>query len=135
MQQTTGQAGFGMFFMFGTFDLMMFVFVWFFVPETKGLSLESMDERFGVVDDASTKSVEKRRRPESRPFTRATLKKADPPHAGRLSRLPGCYDLTLRSQDHRPCGPGRQDGSGVILSWLHSEEVHEHSMNMFKSGS
>lgn len=59
MQQTMGQAGFGMFFMFGTFDLLMFVFVWFFVPETKGLSLESMDELFGVVDDASTKSTDK----------------------------------------------------------------------------
>lgn len=45
-----GQAGYGMFFMFGTFDLLMFVFVYFFVPETKGLSLEKMDELFGVVD-------------------------------------------------------------------------------------
>jgi hypothetical protein len=28
----------------------MFVFVWFLVPETKGLSLEAMDELFGVTD-------------------------------------------------------------------------------------
>lgn len=28
----------------------MFFFVWFFVPETKGVSLEAMDELFGVVD-------------------------------------------------------------------------------------
>ncbi len=28
----------------------MFVFVWFFVPETKGKSLESMDQLFGVTD-------------------------------------------------------------------------------------
>lgn len=56
MQDTMGQAGYGMFFMFGTFDLLMFVFVWFFVPETKGISLEKMDELFGVVDH--TKSLE-----------------------------------------------------------------------------
>lgn len=28
----------------------MFVFVWFFVPETKGISLEAMDKLFGVTD-------------------------------------------------------------------------------------
>lgn len=39
-----------MFFMFGTFDLLMGIFVWLFVPETKGLSLEQMDELFGVAD-------------------------------------------------------------------------------------
>lgn len=53
MQDTMGQAGYGMFFMFGSFDLLMFVFVYFFVPETKGLSLEQMDELFGVVDPAA----------------------------------------------------------------------------------
>jgi hypothetical protein len=36
--------------MFGTFDLLMGLFVWFCVPETKGLSLEQMDELFGVGD-------------------------------------------------------------------------------------
>jgi hypothetical protein len=34
----------------------MFVFVWFFVPETKGISLEAMDKLFGVTD-ASAKSL------------------------------------------------------------------------------
>lgn len=58
MQNTMGQAGYGMFFMFGTFDLLMFIFVWFFVPETKGLSLEKMDELFGVVDNSSGKSID-----------------------------------------------------------------------------
>lgn len=47
-----------MFFMFGTFDLLMGVFVWFFVPETKGLSLEQMDELFGVVDQQNKLDAE-----------------------------------------------------------------------------
>lgn len=28
----------------------MFIFVWFWVPETKGLSLEKMDDLFGVTE-------------------------------------------------------------------------------------
>jgi hypothetical protein len=28
----------------------MFVFVWFFIPETKGVSLEAMDALFGVTE-------------------------------------------------------------------------------------
>lgn len=35
---------------FGSFCFAMFVFVWFFVPETKGISLEAMDKLFGVTD-------------------------------------------------------------------------------------
>lgn len=53
MQATMGKAGYGMFFMFGAFGIIMFLFVWFFVPETKGLSLEQMDELFGVVEHNS----------------------------------------------------------------------------------
>jgi len=34
---------------FGSFAFSMFGFVWFFIPETKGLSLEAMDALFGVV--------------------------------------------------------------------------------------
>ncbi|KAK4150244.1 putative sugar transporter protein [Chaetomidium leptoderma] len=49
MQVTMGTAGYGMFFLFGTFGWIMGVFVWFFIPETKGLSLEKMDELFGVT--------------------------------------------------------------------------------------
>lgn len=27
------------------------MFVWFLIPETKGMSLENMDELFGITDD------------------------------------------------------------------------------------
>ncbi|CAM1508072.1 Fc.00g049200.m01.CDS01 [Cosmosporella sp. VM-42] len=50
MQETMGKAGYGMFFMFGSFCAIMGTFVWFFVPETKGLSLEAMDDLFGVTE-------------------------------------------------------------------------------------
>lgn len=44
---TVGRAGFGTYFIFGGFSFAMFIFVWFFIPETKGISLERMDELFG----------------------------------------------------------------------------------------
>ncbi|KFA46495.1 hypothetical protein S40293_04286 [Stachybotrys chartarum IBT 40293] len=58
MQATMGQAGYGMFFMFGTFNFIMGVFVFFFIPETKGLSLEKMDELFGVTDNSKEADIE-----------------------------------------------------------------------------
>ena len=46
----------GMFFMFGSFDVLMGLYVWFFVPETKGIALEKMDELFGLAE--AVKDVE-----------------------------------------------------------------------------
>lgn len=43
----------------------MFVFTFIFVPETKGRSLESMDELFGKVADGKTIDEEESRRGES----------------------------------------------------------------------
>ncbi|RVD87190.1 uncharacterized protein DFL_001433 [Arthrobotrys flagrans] len=43
-----GKSGFGTYFIFGSFNFAMCVFVWFLVPETKGISLERMDELFGA---------------------------------------------------------------------------------------
>ncbi|PKS10674.1 hypothetical protein jhhlp_002430 [Lomentospora prolificans] len=51
MKRTMGTAGYGMFFLFGCFCALMGVFVWFFIPETKGLSLEKMDELWGANQD------------------------------------------------------------------------------------
>jgi Sugar (and other) transporter. len=45
-----------MFFLFGTFGWIMGIFVWFFIPETKGVSLEQMDKLFGVTE--APKSLE-----------------------------------------------------------------------------
>jgi len=57
MLVTVGNQGFGTYFIFGSFCFCMFVFVWFFIPETKGLSLERMDDLFGVTE-ALAKNVE-----------------------------------------------------------------------------
>lgn len=39
-------------YMFGAINVVLFVFVWFCIPETKGVSLEHMDVLFGGVDHA-----------------------------------------------------------------------------------
>ncbi|KAH6981371.1 general substrate transporter [Ilyonectria sp. MPI-CAGE-AT-0026] len=46
MFATLGTNGFGTYFLYGSFCLTMALFAWFFVPETKGLALEDMDELF-----------------------------------------------------------------------------------------
>ena len=38
------------FLIYGTFCFSMFIFVWFLIPETKGLSLEKMDDLFGITE-------------------------------------------------------------------------------------
>lgn len=77
MQSTMGEAGYGMFFMFGSFDFLMGAFVWFFIPETKGVSLEKMDELFGVIEQ-NTKIIDEEpengRRTESIHETEAVVK-------------------------------------------------------------
>lgn len=50
---------------YGSFCFTMFVFTFIFVPETKGRSLESMDELFGKVADGKTIDEEESRRGES----------------------------------------------------------------------
>ncbi|PNS14245.1 hypothetical protein CAC42_6758 [Sphaceloma murrayae] len=50
MLATVGRAGYGAFLIYGSFCFSMFFFVWFLIPETKGVSLEKMDDLFGVTD-------------------------------------------------------------------------------------
>lgn len=38
------------FLIYGSFCFSMFFFVWFLIPETKGLSLERMDDLFGITE-------------------------------------------------------------------------------------
>lgn len=50
MLTTVGDHGYGGFIIYACFCFGMFFFVWFLVPETKGLSLEKMDDLFGVTE-------------------------------------------------------------------------------------
>lgn len=54
-------TGFGAYVFFAAFCLLSFAFVWFFVPETKGKTLEEMDtvfgDRSGVGDIAKKEQV------------------------------------------------------------------------------
>ncbi|CAN8101001.1 unnamed protein product [Discula destructiva] len=54
---TVGAHGYGTYLIFGSFCFSMFVFVWFFIPETKGMSLEAMDALFGVTENSKTDLV------------------------------------------------------------------------------
>lgn len=53
---------------FGSFCFSMFFFVWFFIPETKGISLEHMDQLFGLTDGPS-KPLTEEAEPETREIT------------------------------------------------------------------
>jgi hypothetical protein len=44
-------------YMFGAINVLLFVFVWVCIPETKGVSLEHMDVLFGGVDHANVGAV------------------------------------------------------------------------------
>ncbi|PKX95683.1 sugar porter family MFS transporter [Aspergillus novofumigatus IBT 16806] len=61
MLATVGANGYGTYIIFSCFCLSMFVFVWFFIPETKGLSLEKMDELFGVTTSENSKVADAER--------------------------------------------------------------------------
>ncbi|KAJ5763962.1 hypothetical protein N7533_002643 [Penicillium manginii] len=58
MLATVGSNGYGTYIIFSCFCFSMFIFVWFFIPETKGLSLEKMDELFGVTQLVQQKTAD-----------------------------------------------------------------------------
>lgn len=60
MMATVGSHGYGTYFIFGSFCFSMFFFVWFLIPETKGMSLEKMDDIFGVTELVKTLGDEER---------------------------------------------------------------------------
>jgi sugar porter (SP) family MFS transporter len=50
MLATLGPGGYGTYLVFGSLSVFMFIFTWFFVPETKGMFIEEMDDLFGVLE-------------------------------------------------------------------------------------
>jgi hypothetical protein len=69
MLVTVGAHGYGTYFIFGSFCFSMFFFVWFLIPETKGMSLEKMDDLFGVTQ--LVKNLDLQEENGSRPGTSA----------------------------------------------------------------
>ncbi len=61
MLGTVGFNSYRRYLIFSSFCASMFVFTWFSVQETKGLSLEKMDELFGVTQSGEKKLEESRR--------------------------------------------------------------------------
>ncbi|EJT72307.1 hypothetical protein GGTG_09173 [Gaeumannomyces tritici R3-111a-1] len=65
MLEELGPGGYGTYVFFSTWCFLMVIFVWFFIPETKGLSLEAMNELFGFEEvlgrgkDAEAESVDR----------------------------------------------------------------------------
>ncbi|KAJ0267904.1 hypothetical protein COL940_013908 [Colletotrichum noveboracense] len=53
-----GTGGFGTYIFFRGWCLVMTAFVWFFIPETKGLSLEAMNHVFGFQEDIKNKRID-----------------------------------------------------------------------------
>ncbi|KAF4935942.1 Quinate permease [Colletotrichum fructicola] len=58
MLETMGTGGFGTYIFFCGWCLVMTAFVWFFIPETKGLSLEAMNHLFGFQEDIQNKRID-----------------------------------------------------------------------------
>jgi hypothetical protein len=47
--KTVGKAGYGTYFIFGSFCFSMFFYVWLLIPETEGMSLERMDDMYALA--------------------------------------------------------------------------------------
>ncbi|PBP22778.1 hypothetical protein BUE80_DR006339, partial [Diplocarpon rosae] len=79
MMKNVGKGGYGTYFIFGSFCFSMFFFVWFLIPETKGLSLEKMDDIFGVTELVKSNDVERASSPaEKTPHTQVIESTVEP---------------------------------------------------------
>ena len=52
-----GPTGYGTYFIYGSFCFTIAIGAFFLVPETKGLSLERMDELFGMTDFSGVQDI------------------------------------------------------------------------------
>ena len=59
MLLTVGAHGYGTYFIYGSFCFTMAVGVFLLLPETKGISLERMDELFGTANFSDIEDVGK----------------------------------------------------------------------------
>jgi hypothetical protein len=57
MLDTVGAGGYGTYFIYGSFCFTIAVGAFFLLPETKGVSLERMDELFGVTDFSGIQDI------------------------------------------------------------------------------
>ena len=57
MFDTVGANGYGTYFIYGSFCVVIVVIAWFFVKETKGISVERMDELWGTASFAGIEDV------------------------------------------------------------------------------
>lgn len=57
MLNSVGVNGYGTYFIYGSFSFVIIVGVWFLIPETKGISLERMDELFGTTNFSDIEDV------------------------------------------------------------------------------
>ncbi|GAP85480.1 putative quinate permease [Rosellinia necatrix] len=72
MLATLGEGGYGTYFIYGSFGVIMLTFVYFFVPETKGVSLEHMGELFGEVPVESKEAGDDKPAPVELPETKGS---------------------------------------------------------------
>ncbi|KAF2150894.1 general substrate transporter [Myriangium duriaei CBS 260.36] len=75
MLTSAGRGGYGAFLIYGSFCFSMFIFTWFFIKETKGLSLERMDDIFGVTELA--KDVEQKAEANQHPDQQLELERSN----------------------------------------------------------
>jgi len=83
-----GASNFGTFIFFGVMSIIAIIWVWFFVPETKGRTLEEMDELFGEAGFAEADRALKQRIEREIGLT-ALIGLEDSPSHNSVEKVPG----------------------------------------------